>query len=512
MFHHQRIVVIYHITGDETSDLTISHTFIFINNEFMKNLILLLPLLLMKTFVFVTLLFSTSLCVSQNDTLYDCEFIWESNNWVENRHYTFIYNQTGSLIKEIVSKDSSNSWGNPKRSTVTYDINGNVIETVDEIWNSSLSSLEYSQRRTSTYSQNNKTEQLVETWNTGNGNWEFSYKNEFYYDSNNIIEKDTALFWGANSNQWIYRWNIDYINFDTINQRKTVSVWDTTATQWIPQSMDTLTYDGNNNNISITASSWDTLNSQWTPTLYDTLIYDGSYNLTNSTKSLWNGFQWDYLWRREYQYDFSSNVTLRTHQNWSGSAWLNASQIAKDFDFSNNMTMSVDRSWDGLIWVTDDSTSNSYNLNGDIETTYEACYDDCDGDGDDLTFLELFGTYSYNNNELVNFLGEVKWYLSNFQMVNSQLIEYSSNVICQVNSTTSIQEQMIPSSIIYPNPAISYITVESSSTIKIYDMMGRLVLSKNSLNQKETIDISSLTNGIYNVKMDNKTDKLIIQK
>ena len=52
---------------------------------------------------------------------------------------------------------------------------------------------------------------------------------------------------------------------------------------------------------------------------------------------------------------------------------------------------------------------------------------------------------------------------------------------------------------IYPNPVSSSTTIEnaSNSQITIYDMGGKEVFFKNLLNDKEVLDLSSLSTGIY---------------
>jgi len=59
---------------------------------------------------------------------------------------------------------------------------------------------------------------------------------------------------------------------------------------------------------------------------------------------------------------------------------------------------------------------------------------------------------------------------------------------------------------IYPNPAIDQITIQTSNSIRkayirLYSIDGRLIVSKDLYNEKETISIRSLSNGIYFVSI-----------
>jgi hypothetical protein len=89
----------------------------------------------------------------------------------------------------------------------------------------------------------------------------------------------------------------------------------------------------------------------------------------------------------------------------------------------------------------------------------------------------------------------------------------SNNKVCQtlpvVNKTTSIVELDKKQSLTtYPNPAVNELSFEfnflnnSGATARIYDLAGRTVLvkefEKNYVgNQKFSLDISSLTTGVY---------------
>jgi len=72
--------------------------------------------------------------------------------------------------------------------------------------------------------------------------------------------------------------------------------------------------------------------------------------------------------------------------------------------------------------------------------------------------------------------------------------------------------------IIYPNPASSILNIKNAenSNIEIYDILGRVILSKTNISMEETINVSNLNNGTYILKITNnnqvKTEKFIISK
>ncbi|MBQ9435656.1 MAG: T9SS type A sorting domain-containing protein [Bacteroidales bacterium] len=69
---------------------------------------------------------------------------------------------------------------------------------------------------------------------------------------------------------------------------------------------------------------------------------------------------------------------------------------------------------------------------------------------------------------------------------------------------------------IYPNPATNYITVQVSgqamgSELRLYDMQGRLMKAQIIDNETVRIDLTSFANGLYLLKADSQTVKIIKQ-
>jgi len=71
---------------------------------------------------------------------------------------------------------------------------------------------------------------------------------------------------------------------------------------------------------------------------------------------------------------------------------------------------------------------------------------------------------------------------------------------------------------IYPNPANEILNIKNAenSDIEIYDLLGRVILSKSNISLNEQINVSRLTTGTYIIKITNnnqvKTEKFIVNK
>jgi len=82
----------------------------------------------------------------------------------------------------------------------------------------------------------------------------------------------------------------------------------------------------------------------------------------------------------------------------------------------------------------------------------------------------------------------------------------------QLQSLTSLQETNLNLTL-YPNPANDFISVSGIATgfeYQIFDVSGRNILNGSSLSNQQ-IDISSLQNGFYNIKIHNKTSNQVIK-
>jgi hypothetical protein len=92
---------------------------------------------------------------------------------------------------------------------------------------------------------------------------------------------------------------------------------------------------------------------------------------------------------------------------------------------------------------------------------------------------------------------------------------WDATVSCE-DIVTSINENSDNSFRIYPNPANTYVQVESKNlkgeSIKVFDITGKIVKSTiiNSYNEElVTIDISDLEKGVYFIKINSSSQKFI---
>ena len=70
-------------------------------------------------------------------------------------------------------------------------------------------------------------------------------------------------------------------------------------------------------------------------------------------------------------------------------------------------------------------------------------------------------------------------------------------------STTGVGEEASLDYKVYPNPTKGIVTIEADllQNIEIYDNIGRMILRKQTSNEKESIDLSVFPTGIYTIKV-----------
>lgn len=202
-------------------------------------------------------------------------------------------------------------------------------------------------------------------------------------------------------------------------------------------------------------------------------------------------------------------------------------------------TVNAGVSWSNAIRINDDSTTNDQVLpwmditpNGIIDIVWY----DRRSDGSDLTW-DVYGTTSidggltFANNFMVNALsfptpqpknglwfGEYLALSSDnnkgYVAFTSSLIDIQGDVFFASfnNPILGIEDRIKRDVVLHPNPTTGILNIESETTItqiEVYDLLGQLVVSNSNQN---IIDISSVSQGIYFVKIKDENGNVGTQK
>jgi hypothetical protein len=118
----------------------------------------------------------------QDNLITEIHLGWYLNEWDSLSRLDYIYD-IGIVAQRIFQIYENNSWENWGRSNYTYDLNKNVLNTLNEIWinndwqNDMLITNHYS-------TQNKKDSILFQMW--VNNEWQNDKKTIFYYNGNEI--------------------------------------------------------------------------------------------------------------------------------------------------------------------------------------------------------------------------------------------------------------------------------------------------------------------------------------
>jgi len=118
-----------------------------------------------------------------------------------------------------------------------------------------------------------------------------------------------------------------------------------------------------------------------------------------------------------------------------------------------------------------------------------------------------------NNSLTCVFVDDAAWSTTNWTYVPASVTFVNNQAECDA---LSVSDNTFETQInLYPNPVKDSFTIINKSNytlenLSIYDMLGKLVLQTNNTNN--TIDVSTLKNGIYLVKITSNSNQTTIQK
>ncbi len=117
---------------------------------------------------------------------------------------------------------------------------------------------------------------------------------------------------------------------------------------------------------------------------------------------------------------------------------------------------------------------------------------------------------NYNFTDKNAFLTSASTLYYRLRIIDKDGGEELSNTIVLKPEITNLKSEIV----VYPNPARNEITIKgiaANSTVEIFDIAGKKVLSAENIQNAEQVEISSLKAGIYFVKVNGETVKLIIE-
>jgi hypothetical protein len=337
---------------------------------------------------------------------------------------------------------------------------------------------------------------LYETWTAST--WQKSGQQIYTYDGSNHLTNLLTQTWDINSSAWvnstqaIYTNNPDGTHSQENNQMYLGSAWmdisratytynaskkiltmtsETYIGTWRNNQRQTNTYDGSGYLTGTLVESWDIGTSAWKNSQQITYTNNaGGYPTEKLIKS-WDGVSsWVNSSRTTYTYNASNKVLTETAENWVSGNWQGSTLITNTYDGSSYLTSSLLQNWDT-------GTSSWKNKTKDTHTN------NTDGTPSVVVYQDWDGVSSW---------------------VDTDRATYT------YGGTTLVPESKFTSKItVYPNPASEMIRIETDdyingSTYSIMDQSGKVVLKGRLTGSNSTVNISSLTNGVYFLQVGKK--------
>ena len=153
-----------------------------------------------------------------------------------------------------------------------------------------------------------------------------------------------------------------------------------------------------------------------------------------------------------------------------------------------------------MIWANDDEELNRSNLNFKISASGESLFltkkiDEAYQTIEHIEIPALSSDFSY---------GKSSDGVSNWMVFNP--VQTTPNAS---NGSVGIDEINSPKILLYPNPAKEFVQFSKmANSVQLFDAQGRLVLNLKQVNE---INLHNFNPGIYNIKLDSHSFRLLIQ-
>ncbi|NCA77550.1 MAG: T9SS type A sorting domain-containing protein [Alphaproteobacteria bacterium] len=410
-----------------------------------------------------------------------------SSELIPFQRVTRIYNSFGAALITLFERRQENfDWYNYARETFTYDSMGNELTYLAEKWENNA--WVNSMNQEFAYNSNGE---MVDwkraTWQSNA--WENGW--HYYYHFNSDGLNDTCIYQTGQDSLWINS-NLWITSYDSNGYFSSIVTYTWINNGWEITKLATYTFDSNGNNLTRLDQNWE--NATWVNSYFYTYVWDTAGNRISTMGQEWENNAWVNDFRKSYTYDSIGNKITDLHQIWSGGSWINSSLKLYVYDTYNNNIEVLSQSWYNSVWENVYTTQFTYDSVGNSLTgrylwwnSYVGAWQPDNGSlavyADHQQDIVLQGVYQYR------------------AMVDSVIVCIDPN-----RSTCSFS--------LFPNPAKSMVYVTSPPapnnpcrTLTIYDLYGRLVLSKLIINETTGMDVSGLKPGVYFVRFgdDRKT-------
>jgi Secretion system C-terminal sorting domain len=411
------------------------------------------------------------------DTVYS--YINNSGLWENSERKINTYNSIDSLEIVLIQNWSNNLWKNASKKVFEYNTNRLLISETSFIIEWGKLDWTNQGKRSFLYNNQNQLIEIFGVYYNSNNDEIKDRKNNFIYNSIGNVIEIIEYKWNVNNWQPFYKKTLNYSNINLILDENSY-YWNSTSNIWNKTSNYIYTYDSKSNLINFSIKSWDEAKKIWLNRI-----------------------------EKFYEYNSKSQVILFRQKDWD----MQLNKIETEFYCNFSYDNLGNR--DTMIENFKDTSNNQFYLKDRVSYKYT------------LNRLDNINREYWRNNRFVNGQKYTYYYNSEDFLIRSHyfsgwnellnIFTYQTEdvYICSP-STTANQEIATNEPItIYPNPTnTSEINIKSTekANYTLMDLSGKVLDSGNLNEGNNTLQLNSIQNGMYILKMNQQSFKIVVNK
>jgi hypothetical protein len=339
-------------------------------------------------------------------------------------------------------------------------------------------------------------------WNVADNDWDDVVRNQYSYnflheEIRNFTSQSAGTGWQNFQNTKNYVYNANHNLLEV-----TYEQW--TSGSWADDSKDICTYNTSGDMLSKLQQTM--FGGLWRNT-YNTLYTYSGGNKISGLYQFWSTTtaSWTNMYRTTYMYNTGNQLTEAVNEDWISGAWTPSTKL------TNHIYSGLDLvSYDSYSW---DATASIYRLFEKVTFTYNATHDVTNitiqqWDAATLSwenYMKIDYTYDSYRNKLTEITET--WDVASAAWKHDKMVlHYYTTGTVGVNEL-SAQENLS----FHPNPAINELTVSATTDqrAEILSTDGKVIISVPVTTGSNTIDFRELPKGMYFIRLDGKTGKVI---
>jgi hypothetical protein len=338
------------------------------------------------------------------------------------------------------------------------------------------------------------------SWNKAANTWDYTHRNIYHYNS--FYKEDGNISSNNAGSGWINDENAKNYVYDS-NHRLQEVTFEGWNGGWSNYYKKTFTYDAAGNLLTQTDLIW--LSGAWRNSYHSGFSYSGNQQ-TMALYKYWDATanSWVNSMRTTFVYT-GSQLTSSTDEDWNVTSWQN-SMRRTNFVYAGSDLLS----YDFEMW---NSGMGTFELKTRTSFTYDTNHHML------ASSLEIWNaptatweksmraSYSYDTEWNQTQIMEENWDASTNDWQNNSLIVNYYTI-----GTVGVHELSSQGSLLlYPCPAVSQLSVSAAADqeAELWSTEGRLIMVAPVKKGINTIDLSGISKGMYFIRLDGKTGKVL---